>query len=45
MTALEIDKTTKNIVARLCAEYAPEKIILFGEFAREAAQAGNDLDF
>ena len=45
MTALEIEKTTKNIVARLCAEYAPEKIILFGSFARGAAQTDSDLDF
>ena len=45
MTALEIDNTTKNIVARLCAEYAPEKIILFGSFARGAAQGDSELDF
>jgi uncharacterized protein len=45
MTALEIAHTTDGIVARLCAEYQPLQIILFGSYAHNVASIDSDLDF
>jgi len=34
MLSPEIDKVTKQIVSKLRAQYDPEKVILFGSYAR-----------
>ncbi|HAB50620.1 MAG: hypothetical protein A2315_05800 [Ignavibacteria bacterium RIFOXYB2_FULL_35_12] len=44
MLSPEIDKVTKQIVSKLRAQYDPEKVILFGSYARGNATSDSDID-
>jgi uncharacterized protein len=44
MLSPELDKITKQIVARLQAHYVPLKVILFGSYASGNAHFDSDLD-
>jgi predicted nucleotidyltransferase len=40
----EIDKNIKNLMHSIIREYTPEKVILFGSFARGDYHQGSDID-